>query len=258
MAVSSNPPRVLAIHAHPDDIEFQCAGTLALLKQQGCTITIATMTPGDCGSAEYSAEEIAEIRRNEAYQSAELLGAEYMCLEFRDLSIVVDNVGRGKVCEALRRARPDIVLTAPPIDYMTDHEVTSVLVREACFSASVPNYSTRQWNPAPPLDGIPYLYYVDAVEGIDWFGKPQPPDFIVDITPVFELKQKMLACHESQRNWLRKQHGIDEYLERGQRWSAARGREIGVKYGEAFRQHTGHPHPVDNRLGELLKTAKPK
>jgi LmbE family N-acetylglucosaminyl deacetylase len=253
MPVSSAPPRILAIHAHPDDVEFQCAGTLALLKQQGCFITIATMTPGDCGSAEHSADEIAQIRRAEAHKSAELLGAEYVCLEFRDLSIVVDNPGRGKVCEALRRARPDIVLTAPPIDYMTDHELTSVLVREACFSASVPNYSTRQWDPAPPLEAIPHLYYVDSVEGIDYFGQPLRPDFIVDVTSTFDLKQKMLACHESQRNWLRKQHGIDEYLERSERWSAARGREIGVKYGEAFRQHTGHPYPGDNRLLNLLK-----
>ncbi len=258
MAASSDIPRVLAIHAHPDDVEFQCAGTLVLLKQLGCPITIATMTPGDCGSAEYSADEIAEIRRAEARKSAELLGAEYVCLEFRDLSIVVDNPSRGKVCEALRRARADIVLTAPPVDYMTDHEVTSVLVRDACFSASVPNYSTRQWNPAPPLHGIPHLYYVDAVEGIDYFGRPQKPDFIVDVTASFDMKQKMLACHASQRNWLRKQHGMDEYLERCERWAAARGREIGVKYGEAFRQHSGHPYPGDNRLAELLKVAAAK
>ena len=67
-------PRILAIHAHPDDVEFQCAGTLALLAQQGCAITIATMTPGDCGSAEHSAEEIAEIRRGEARASAATSG----------------------------------------------------------------------------------------------------------------------------------------------------------------------------------------
>jgi len=245
-------PRILAIHAHPDDVEFQCAGTLAHLAKQGCAITIATMTPGDCGSAEYSAEEIAEIRRGEARASAAILGAEYVCLEFRDLSITVDNVSRGKVCECLRRARPDIVLTAPPVDYMTDHELTSVLVREACFSGSVPNYSTRQWSPAPPLRGIPHLYYVDSIEGVDTFGRPVKPDFIVDVTATFETKQKMLACHESQRNWLRKQHGIDEYMANGERWSAARGKEIGVKYGEAFRQHTGHPYPADNRLAALL------
>src|SRR3984885_8901744 len=84
-----SPPRILAIHAHPDDVEFQCAGTLALLKQKGCAITIATMTPGDCGSAEHSPEEIANIRREEAFRSAQLLEAEYVCLEFRDLAIVV-------------------------------------------------------------------------------------------------------------------------------------------------------------------------
>src|SRR5436190_695464 len=108
MAVTSRPPRILAIHAHPDDIEFQCAGTLALLKRLGCEIVLATMTPGDCGSAEYNAEDIARIRREEARRSADLLGATYVCLEFRDLSIVVDNESRGKVCEAVRRARPDI------------------------------------------------------------------------------------------------------------------------------------------------------
>jgi Uncharacterized proteins, LmbE homologs len=57
---------ILAIHAHPDDIEFQCAGTLLLLKERGCTITVATMTPGDCGSAEMDAETIARVRRDEA------------------------------------------------------------------------------------------------------------------------------------------------------------------------------------------------
>jgi LmbE family N-acetylglucosaminyl deacetylase len=250
---SEKRPRILAIHAHPDDVEFQCAGTLARLKRKGCEIVIATMTPGDCGSAEHSADEIAEIRRREARQAAETLGAAYVCLEFRDLSIVVDNPGRGKVCEALRRARPDIVLTAPPSDYMTDHELTSVLVREACFSASVPNYSTRQWDPAPPLAHIPHLYYVDSIEGTDALGRLVQPDFIVDISDTFETKQKMLACHASQRNWLRRQHGIDEYLERSQRWSAARGQQIGVRHGEAFRQHKGHPHPTDNLLLATLE-----
>ncbi len=246
-------PRILAIHAHPDDIEFQCAGTLAILKQNGCSITIATMTPGDCGSAEMDAEEIARTRRAEAKKAADLLGAVYVCLEFRDLSIVVDNESRRRVCEAVRRARPDIVLTAPPVDYMTDHEVTSVLVREACFNASVPNYVTKQWDPAPPTEHIPHLYYVDALEGSDWFGQPVPYDFIVDISKEFELKQKMLACHDSQRSWLRKQHGIDEYLEKAERWAAKRGQQAGVAYGEAFRQHKGHPYPGDNLLHALVK-----
>ena len=126
---------VLAIHAHPDDIEFQCAGTLLRLAEGGVEVHVATMTPGDCGSAELSADEIADVRRSEAARAAALLGAEYRCLEFRDLSICFDNPSRRRVAEYLRRVCPDIVLTAPPVDYMPDHEVTSLLVRDACFNA---------------------------------------------------------------------------------------------------------------------------
>jgi hypothetical protein len=62
----------------------------------------------------------------------------------------------------------------------------------------------------------------------------------------------MLACHASQRNWLLKQHGIDEYLESCRKWSGKRGAEIGAAFGEAFVQHRGHPYPHDNLLSELL------
>ncbi|MEZ6065101.1 MAG: PIG-L family deacetylase [Planctomycetaceae bacterium] len=248
----SSPPRILAIHAHPDDIEFQCAGTLALLKQRGCHIVVATMTAGDLGTAEMTSDEIANVRREEARQAAELLGAEFMCLEFGDLAIEVDNAGRRRVTEALRRARPDIVITAPPVDYHVDHEATSRLVRDATFAASVPLFKTEQWDPAPPTERIPHLYYVDALEGVDWFGQPVPYDFVVDISETFELKQRMLACHDSQRAWLRRQHGVDEYLDSCERWSSERGKLIGTAYGEAFRQHLGHPYPHDNRLLQLL------
>lgn len=252
MAESTTAPRILAIHAHPDDVEFQCAGTLALLRERGCPLTIATMTAGDCGSAELGPVEISRVRREEARKAAELLGADYMCLEFQDLGIMHDNDGRRRVTEAIRRARADIVLTAPPVDYMADHEMTSRLVRDACFAASIPNYATRQWEPAPIVDRIPHLYYVDAIEGIDYFGNPIKPEFIVDISAIFELKLKMLACHASQRNWLLKQHGIDEYLESCRKWSAKRGSEIKAAYGEAFTQHKGHPYPHDNLLLKLL------
>ena len=252
MTDSSGPVRILAIHAHPDDIELQCAGTLLRLKQRGCEFSVATMTPGDCGSAELSADEIAAVRRMEAQRSADLLGADYTCLEFRDLNIVVDNDSRRRVTELIRRTRPEIVMTAPPVDYMSDHEMTSRLVRDACFNASCPNYVTHQWDPAPPTKKIPYLYYVDAIQGIDYFGRALPTDFIVDVTATFEEKLKMLACHESQRAWLRRQHGLDEYLDGCRRWSAARGQEIRVAYGEAFTQHRGHPYPHENRLLKLL------
>lgn len=244
--------RVLAIHAHPDDVEFQCAGTLALLKRAGCHITIATMTPGDCGSAELGCEAISEVRRSEAKASADLLGADYLCLEFRDLNIFNNDESRRRVTEALRRTRPNLILTAPPVDYHCDHEATSILVRDACFSASCPNYATMQWEPAPAIDWIPHLYYVDSLEGNDREGRPIPAGVHVDVSDVFELKQKMLACHASQREWLLRQHGMDEYLESQAKWGTKRGAEIGVDKAEAFRQYLGHPYPHDDLLLQLL------
>ena len=248
----TSPIRVLALHAHPDDLEFQCAGTLALLREAGCAVTMATMTPGDCGSAEHDAEAIAAIRRGEARAAADLIGADYLCLEFRDLAIFNDDDSRRRVTEVLRRTRPDLVLTAPPVDYLCDHEATSLLVRDACFTAPIPNYATRQWEPAPPLEKIPHLYYVDAIGGTDREGRPQPTGFHVDVSRVFELKRRMLACHASQRNWLQRQHGMDEYLESQERWGAHRGAEIGVAQAEAFRQYLGHPYPQDNLLLSLV------
>ncbi len=249
-------PRILAIHAHPDDVELQCAGTLWRLKEQGCAITIVTMTPGDLGSAELPPDEIASVRRGEARAAAALIGAEYFCLEFRDLSIEWNNDGRRRVTEAIRRARPEIVFTAPPVDYMSDHEVTSRLVRDACFNASVPHYATHQWDPASPLERIPCLYYVDPIEGVDLFGQSIVPGVVVDISETIEQKLAMLACHASQREWLRRQHGLDEYLDGCRRWSAARGKELGVAYGEGFTQHLGHPYPHADRLRELLDSGR--
>jgi LmbE family N-acetylglucosaminyl deacetylase len=245
--------RVLAIHAHPDDVEFQCAGTLALLRQAGCQISIVTMTAGDCGSAELSPEEISAVRRREARSSAQLIGADYACLEFSDLLITINDDARRRVTECLRRAHPDIILTAPPIDYMSDHEMTSRLVRDAAFIAPIKNFSTHQWEPASPTGHVPHLYYVDPIEGMDYFGDPVTPEFYVDITSSYAIKRRMLACHESQRGWLLKQHGIDEYLNKMDEWCSRRGREIGTSYAEAFRQHRGHPYPQDNLLLHLVR-----
>ena len=147
---------------------------------------------------------------------------------------------------------PTIILTAPPSDYIADHEMTSLLVRDACFAASCPNYTTRQWEPAPPLAKIPHLYFVHPVEGRDRDGRPVPVDFHVDVSRVFATKRQMLACHASQRNWLLRQHGIDEYLAMQEKWGGAAGPRSVSPQAEAFRQYRGHPYPQDNLLIKLL------
>lgn len=244
--------RILALHAHPDDVEILAGGTMALLAARGHAITIISMTPGDCGSSETGPDETANIRRAEAARAAAIIGAEYRCAEFRDLAIFNDDASRRRVTEVLREARPEIVLTASPIDYHCDHEAASALVRDACFGASAPNYQTRAANPAPALPGIPHLYFMDAVEGVDRDGRPQQPDFFVDVASVFESKRAMLACHESQRAWLKKQHGIADYLAVMEKWTRERGRAAGMELAEGFRRYPGHPYPQSPLLEQLL------
>jgi LmbE family N-acetylglucosaminyl deacetylase len=244
--------RILCLHAHPDDAEFLAAGTLALLAGLGHEITIVTMTAGDCGSDIHGPAEISAIRRREAAEAASRIGASSGCLEFLDLAIFVDDPSRRKVTWALRHYRPDIVLTASPVDYHCDHEATSKLVVDACFGCSAPNYSASEFGDEPALPAIPHLYFMDPTEGRDRDGQPVRPHFTVDISSVINSKMEMLECHESQRAWLRRQHGIDDFVEIGRKWSAVRGEMAGVEYAEGFRHYTGHPWPSDPLLESLL------
>lgn len=248
--------KVLAFMAHPDDVEIMCAGTLIRLKREaGCDIAIATATSGDCGTMDKRPDEIARIRHAEAEASARILGASCHAAGCTDLFILYDDPTLRRFVEVVRKVRPDIVITHPPVDYMVDHEMTSRLVRSACFGAGAPNVVTNDPDPAPPTGGVPHLYYADPIEHVDIYGRPAPVDFIVDISEVMPTKEKMLSCHASQREWLRAHHGIDEYIEAMKRFGAARGKEIGAASGEGFRQHLGHAYPRNNLIGELLGIA---
>jgi len=240
---------VLAFGGHPDDVEFTCAGTLALLAEAGWSVQIATVGGGECGSAELGREEIRKVRLAECAASAAVLGGEYTWAGGEDLDIDFSRDLRAKVVDVIRKARPDAVITHPPADYMTDHEETSRLVRFACFAAPMPNVPSPRHK---PIERVPHLYYTDAMDSVDILGRAAPVGFYVDITSVMHVKEKMLACHKSQREWLRKHHGIDEYIEHMKRQSAERGERAGVRYAEAFVQHLGHGHPQDDVIAETL------
>jgi LmbE family N-acetylglucosaminyl deacetylase len=243
---------ILSLLAHPDDAEFLCAGTLTrLAREHGWHVHIASMAPGDCGSAELPPDEIARVRRAEGASAAAVIGATYHCVEERDLRIVYGEGPLERVVRLMRRVRPRVVLTHSPADYMLDHEQTSAVVRAACFAASVPNF-LRDRITERPLDGIPHLYYCDAIEGKDALGRPVEPGFCIDVSAVIETKAEMLARHASQRDWLLKQHGMDQYIRAMRDWGEQRGRPRGVACAEGFRQHLGHSYPQSNLLGELL------
>jgi LmbE family N-acetylglucosaminyl deacetylase len=247
------PDTVLSVLAHPDDAEFLCAGALIrLAKEHGWQVHIASMTPGDCGSSELPPQEIARIRRAEGARAAALIGGRYHCLEERDLLIVYGERPLERVTRLLREVRPRIVLTHSPADYMLDHEMTSTVVRAAAFAAPIPNFLSGRGLP-PPSEYIPHLYYCDPIEGKDSMGRAVEPAFRVDIGAVLETKAQMLAAHASQRDWLLKHHGMDQYVQAMRDWAAQRGRPH-VSAAEGYRQHLGHGYPQDNLLGQVLGT----
>jgi LmbE family N-acetylglucosaminyl deacetylase len=90
------------------------------------------------------------------------------------------------------------------------------------------------------------------MEGIDYLGRPMPVHLYVDITATMDLKKRMLACHRSQREWLLRQHGLDEYTHSMVEWAAQRGQEAGFEHAEAFCQHRGHAYPRDHALPQIL------
>jgi len=244
---------ILAIHAHPDDIEFLAAGTLAGLAREGYRVILATMTAGDCGAANQEAAEISRIRLQEAANSAALIKARYFYLGFRDMAVFNDHPSRQRMTEFLRAVRPTIVITSSPEDYMADHEATASLVRDACFAAALPNYATGEATAATPLAEIPALYYMDPISGVDRNGTEVMPEFVVDIEKTFDLKIAMLMEHKSQREWLRIRHGLENYVSNMQKWTRQRGALAGLRIGEGFRHYTGHPYPLDPRLEQLVE-----
>lgn len=243
---------ILAIHAHPDDIETLSAGTLALLAGAGHQVKIATVTGGDLGSTETEPAETSRIRQAEAAAAAALIGAQYRCGGVPDLGVFNDDRTRRTVTELIRWSGAQIVLTASPADYHPDHEAVSQLVRDACFAASVPNYKTGE---APAMDAIPHLYFMDPIGGRDREGAWVTPDFGADVSAVFETKKAMLACHVSQDSWVARQHDIPNHLASMETWTRRRARDFGAELAEGFRQYRHHPYPRTPLLQELLGQA---
>lgn len=248
----SSPTRILALFAHPDDAEFLCAGTLIHLVDRGVSLHIATMTAGDCGSSAHSSAKISRIRREEAKRAAELVSAPYTCLEERDLLIGYDGPTLRKVMELVRRVDPALVFTHSPQDYMVDHETTSRLCQTACFGASARNFRTRVRRQSAAIRNIPHVYYAQPFNNRTILGDEILPRLVVNISATIERKEKMLACHESQRAWLEYQQGLQEIGSPLRRMAAREGEVGGFEWGEGFRQHLGQGYPPDNLLASLL------
>jgi N-acetylglucosamine malate deacetylase 1 len=230
--------RVLAVGAHPDDIEILCAGTLARCRDRGDEIVICIATNGDMGSMSKMPPELAAIRQAEAGASAAHLDAEFHWLDFPDEFLYPDHPTRLRFIEMIREARPDLILTHAPNDYHQDHRVVSELVFVSSFISAVPHVETS----APHHGQIAPIYYFDTLAGVDFL----PTDY-VDISGTLERKLAMLRCHKSQLEWLGDYNGID-IVEFATTVARFRGLQSGVRYAEGFRRADAWPRVTTGRL----------
>ena len=216
--------KILAIGAHPDDVEINCIGTLIKCRKRGDEVTICHMSNGDLGHVSILPEELGTLRCREAQRAGEIAGVKVVWGGFHDLRIYDNEEARDAVVALLRRERPDVIITHAPNDYMPDHCITSRLVFDASFSASVPHYRP-ELGEATPTTPIYYRCNASALN--------VTPSVYVDISEEMETKRQAFAVHESQIVWLKDHDNVD-YVEQVEILGRFFGLQSGVRYAEVF------------------------
>lgn len=216
--------RVLAVGAHPDDLEIRCGGTLAKFAEQGHHIMMAHATNGNKGHKTIPPEELAQIRHQEAQAAADIIGAELFWLGFPDAEIFYDKETRLVFVDMIRQARPDVIITHYHEAYHPDHMITSQLTCGASYISTVPHIKTDH----SPTKAVPKIYYFEA----DYTVESASAEY-VDISGVYEKKRQMISSHKSQYEWLQQNHDVDIQAHMEQR-DVQYGAICGVAYAERF------------------------
>lgn len=239
MKLDFSGERVLAVVAHPDDVELLCGGTLARARADGASVGMCTMCRGNRGvaSGESAGEGsfgLAETRRAEFSAAAELLGAEALFGGIGDGELEDTPEQRRVLVSIFRRFRPTLVLAHSPEDYHADHRAASKLAEAASWFACSAGHVTGE----PPLETPPAIWWTDTVE-MHGFA----PGFYIDVGEHLLLKREMLACHKSQLA----RAGDSDFAPLEPlmvRQAEARGGQSGAGAAEAFRIH-----PAWKRVG---------
>ena len=219
--------RVLAVVAHPDDAELLCAGTLARAKSDGAAIGIAVLCNGDKGQPTKPIKNLAAVRRKEMQAAAKLIGADLFEGGFSDATLADTVPARLCVIEIFRQFRPTLVLAHAPEDYHPDHQAASKLAEAASWSCASRGQKTK----TRFMDAPPALWFFDTIN-MSGFA----PEFFVDISAHYEIKETMLKCHKTQL--ARADDGdFSPLTELMQLQYRARGMQSDVYAAEAFRAH---------------------
>lgn len=224
-------PNILAIGAHGDDLEVQVGGTLAKYAQRGDNVFMCVVTDGR-GRPRGNPDDIADIRKRESQESAAVIGAELVWMGIPDGGLRVNDDYLHQFVEVIRMAKPDVILTHPPMDYHPDHRYTHQMVLDAAQLARTRNYPSTY---EPHRADVPIGFYEDP-RGLRFL-----PEEYVDISDTFEKKAEMLSKHRSQMmpdtydpNFEMPPHDQNPMMRMIEIQSSFRGMQCGVRYGEAF------------------------
>lgn len=228
---------VLAIAAHPDDVELSAGGTLRKLADLGYRTGILDLTRGEAGT-----RGTPEIRAVEAQQAAEILGLHMReNLDLGDSHIWISEENRTKLVRAIRRWRPRILFTQFPDDPHPDHAHTAQLVREALHVSGLTKYDAEagleRWRP----NCVAHFLFPRTVA----------PTFIVDISAESERKWEAIRAHASQffnpiSNEPQSRVSTQAFLSEIEARDRYFGALIGAERGESFfvREALNVPDPV--------------
>jgi len=223
---------ILAIAAHPDDVELACSGTILNAVNSGKRCGIVDLTQGELGT-----RGTVDTRYAEAAEASKVLGiAVRENLELSDGFFSISTQNLLKVVEHIRLFRPEIVLTNAVADRHPDHGRAGDLVEQACFLAGLPKVETSYrgtWQDAWRPKRV-YRFVQDRY---------MKPDFIVDISDSFEAKMESIKCYKTQFfNPESDEPTTPISGESFMKFIEARAREfgrlIGVEYGEGFNSAT--------------------
>ena len=219
---------ILAFGVHPDDVELSCTGVLLVEKNNGNKTGIIDLTAGELGT-----RGTGEIRKTEAAKAAKILGVDIReNLGMADGFLQNDEAHQRKIITVLRTYQPEIILCNAPEDRHPDHGRSSKLVADAAFLSGLQKIQTEHngveqgaWRPK-----YVFRYIQDRF---------LQPDFVVDITDVFEQKIEAIRAYKTQfhntnlnepQTYISTPDFLDSVIYR-HKWF---GKMIGVKYAEGF------------------------
>lgn len=230
------PVDVLAIAAHPDDVELTCAGTLVTLKARGRRFGIVDLTRGEMGT-----RGDASRREQEARRAAERLGAEFReTLDFGDGGLRLTRDNELALIDVIRRERPRLILTCYPEDRHPDHRRAGQIVTDAAFYSGLRKIETRHPAHRPQHT----IYFSTAIL--------HEPTFVVDVTAAMKTRNEAILAFSSQFHDPSSREpqtllSQESFLKTVEARARHFGFLIGVEFGEGFVSR--RPPRIDDPVG---------